>query len=109
MGMNDAAERERLQAQVRIERIKAQSARRDAEKIRRQAASEKQSLLDVLNDVLAENAALKQSAESLAACREQLRDAAAALEDVRGSISFRLLVTMGRPVAALRRMLRGSR
>ena len=95
-----------LEAQVRIERIKAQSARRDAEKIRRQAAAEKQSMMDVLNDLLAENAALKQSVESLATCREQLRDATAELEDVRRSISFRLMVTAGRPVAALLRMLR---
>ena len=107
--MNDAPERDRLETQVRIERIKAQAARRDAEKIRRQAEEEKQSLLDVLDDLAAENATLKHAEQSLANCREQLRDAAAALDDVRRSLSFRLLVTMGRPVAALRRMLRGSR
>jgi ADP-heptose:LPS heptosyltransferase len=98
------ADRDHLEEQVRSERVKAQSARRDAEKIRKQAALERQSILDVLNDLVVEHAALKKSADQQTA--EAIRDVTAQLNDVRNSISFRVMVAAGRPVVALQRKLR---
>jgi ADP-heptose:LPS heptosyltransferase len=118
------AERDHLEGQVRSERIKAQSARRDAEKIQEQAAAERQSILDVLNDLVIEHAALKQTADqeareareaaeairqrdhAIGDYQQQLNDVTAMLKDVRESISFRVGSTAGRPVVALLRMLR---
>jgi chromosome segregation ATPase len=115
------AERDHLEVQVRSERIKAQAARRDTEKLQKQTGSERQSILDVLNDLVVEHAALKQTADQQARqtaetirqrdhdiedYRQQLSGVTAALEDIRQSISFRVMVTAGRPVAALLRLLR---
>ena len=115
------AERDHLEAQVRSERLKAQSARRDTEKVQQQAAAERQSIWDVLNDLVIEHATLKQTADreareaaetisqrdrDIGDYRRQLGEETAALNDVRESISFRVLVAAGRPVVALQRMLR---
>jgi hypothetical protein len=118
------ADRDHLEAQVRSERIRAQSDKRDAEKIQKQAAAERQSILDVLNDLVIEHAALRQTEdreaqearEAAEAIRRsehvigdyqrQLSDVTAALKDVRESISFRVGSTAGRPFVALLRMLR---
>ena len=75
----------------------------------------------MLNDLVIEHAALKQTADQEAReaaetisqrdrdigdYRRQLGEVTAALNDVRESISFRVLVAAGRPVVALQRMLR---
>ena len=115
------AERDQLLAQIRSERIKAQAARRDAEKIQQHTAVERQSILDVLNDLAVEHAALKQTADQQAReaaeairerdrtvedFRQQVADATGTLNAVRRSISFRVMVAAGRPVAAVLRRVR---
>jgi uncharacterized FlaG/YvyC family protein len=80
--------------------------------------------LDVLNDLVIEHAALKQTADqeareareaaeairqrdhAIGDYQQQLNDVTAMLKDVRESISFRVGSTAGRPVVALLRMLR---
>jgi hypothetical protein len=113
-------ESDSLEAQIRTERIKAQAARRDAEKIRQVAASERKSILQVLNDLFAEYTLLKQTTdreareareairqrdETIANYQIQLRDMTAMLTDVRQSISFRVMVGLGRPIAMIRTAL----
>ena len=113
-----------LEAQLRTERLKAQAARRDVEKLRKQHATERQSIEEVLNDVYVEYTVMKQAVDreaseaaeairqrdqTIADLETRLHDATAMLTDVRGSISFRVMVTAGRPVAAVQRLIRGVR
>jgi hypothetical protein len=114
---------EEMQTRVRLERVKVQSATRDAEKIEKKANVERQSIVEVLNDLLAEYTALRKSSshkaieaaqairqrdEAIANYQTQLHDVTAALEQVRESISFRVLVALGRPIAAARKLLRSN-
>jgi hypothetical protein len=109
-----------LETQLRRERIKAQSAARDAEKTRKAAATERESIVQVLNDLFVEYTLLKQTTdreameareairqrdETIANYQIQLRDVTAMLDGVRHSISFRVMVTLGRPIAMIRSRL----
>jgi len=114
-------DRDELAAQLRIERIKAQSACREVEKIRKQAAIDRQSIEQVLNDLFLEYTVLRKStdreaSEAAEAIRQRdhtiadyeirLRDVTATLDDLRASISFRALVAAGRPIVAASRVVR---
>jgi chromosome segregation ATPase len=113
-----------LEAQLRTERLKGHAARRDIEKLKKQTASDRQSIEEVLNDLYVEYTALKQTVDreaseaaetirqrdrAISDLQTKLHDATAMLTDIRRSISFRVMVTAGRPVAAVQRLIRSVR
>jgi ADP-heptose:LPS heptosyltransferase len=96
---------------VRSEQLKAQSAKRDAEKIRKQADAERQSVVEVLNDLFVEHSTLKhkvdaEMAEAVRLCEEEFSAVRARLHAVEHSLSFRVGVRVGRPVVAVHAKLR---
>ncbi len=125
------AQRDDMESQLLVERSKVDLLKIDLAKTREQAETEKQGLMDVLNDLVTQHDELRQEGEghrqrlqereqslaesrkSLEATRQELVDyqrwlqqSEDSLREHRQSISFRFLIKAGRPVVAVQRLLR---